>query len=85
MPRVSSGPVRGLATIGEVGAYGAPPCGIPREERYRKPQVRSCRDLRAAGCTPTELRVDWGFSALEMAVAGLEARELRSAGVTTSA
>ena len=77
--------MRGLSILEPYGfrSFGAPPCGIPVEARYKKPHARSCRDLREAGCTAVELRVDWGFSALEMAVAGLPAYELRTAGVTT--
>ena len=44
---------------------------------------RSARELRDEGCTPQELRELWGFSATELAAAGLTAAELREGGVPT--
>ena len=79
--RVSSGGVRGLATL---EPFSLPPCGMPSDLRYGpKRGGRSARELRDEGCTPQELRELWGFSATELAMAGLTALELREGGVPT--
>ena len=72
-----SGPIRGLARL---EPFSKPPCGI---NVGRKAVARTCRELLNEGCSPGELRVDWGFSATEMSRAGLRAWELIEAGVTT--
>lgn len=78
--RVSSGPVRGLATL---DPFMSPPCGSMTDRYKATTRARSARELQEQGCTLQELRELWGFSALELAQAGLSAVELREAGVPT--
>ena len=74
----ASGPVRGLATL---EPFALPPCGIHVDKP--RGRARTASELREQGCTPAELRMEWGFSAFELARAGLTALEQRSAGVPT--
>jgi hypothetical protein len=57
-----------------------PPCGIGAD---RRTPARSARDLLAEGCSPEDLRIFWGFSGVELARAGLSAKQLVQAGVST--
>jgi hypothetical protein len=61
--------------------FALPPCGI-RVDKVNG-RARSARELHQQGCTPIELRQQWGFSAMELAQAGLNASQLLEAGVTT--
>ena len=58
----ASGPVRGLAIL---EPFSQPPCGAGAERIPKR--SRTARELRDQGCTPYELRIEWGFSAGELA------------------
>ena len=73
-----SGPIRGMQRLEPL--FMRPPCGIHVDQRQKG---RSCRDLLHEGCTHFELRYNWGFSALELAGAGLSASEQAEVSVPT--